>query len=177
MPDGLASGSLWGFQLWVNLPAAKKLVSPRYQDIPPGRIAEASLADGALARVVAGEVGGSRGPVEGIVTSPTMTDVQLPAGARFEHPLPEAHAAFVYVFAGSVTLGDRRTDVRAGQLAVLEGGGGVAVESRDGGRMLLCAAQPIREPVARYGPFVMNTDAEIRQAIEDYRSGALVGPI
>jgi redox-sensitive bicupin YhaK (pirin superfamily) len=177
MPDGLASGSLWGFQLWVNLPATKKLVSPRYQDIAPGRIAEASLADGALTRVVAGEVGGARGPVDGIVTSPTMADVHLPAGARFTHTLPDAHTAFVYVFAGSVAIGDRRTDVRAGQLAVLEGGPRVALESRDGGRLLLCAAQPIREPVARYGPFVMNTDAEIRQAIDDYRSGALVRPI
>ncbi len=169
-------GLLWGFQLWVNLPAARKLTAPRYQDLAPGRIPEATLEDGATVRVVAGEVGGLRGPVDGIVTSPTMLDVHVPAGGRFVHPIAEGHAAFAYVFDGSVDFGSRRTRAMAGQLAVLEGGATVVAGSADGGRFLLCAAQPIREPIARYGPFVMNTDEEIRQAVSDYRSGRLVSP-
>ncbi len=169
-------GLIWGFQLWVNLPAARKLIAPRYQDIAPERIAELELADGARVRLVAGEVGGRRGPVDGIVTAPTMVDVAIPRGGRFEHAVPEGHAAFAYVFDGAVALGARRAVARAGQLAVLEGGSVVsaAASSDEGGRFLLCAAAPVREPVARYGPFVMNTDAEIRQAIDDYRSGRLV---
>ena len=174
MPQGTPSGTMWGFQLWVNLPAAKKLIAPRYQDLPPASIPESTLADGARVRVVAGEVGTLRGPVDGIVTSPTMIDVRVPARGRFTHRLPETHAAFAYVFDGSVSLGERRTVVRAGQLAVLEGGSTLSVESSDSGRFLLCAAVRIGEPIARYGPFVMNTDAEIRQAIDDYRSGRLV---
>jgi len=175
-----ASGRIWGFQLWVNLPAARKMIAPRYQDLPPERIPEALGPDGAKVRVVAGDVLGTAGPVEGIVSAPTMVDVAVPAGGRFTHALPPGHAAFAYVFEGNVTLGGKRTPVRAGQLAVLEGGSVLSAQaavSSSGGRFLLCAAAPMREPVARYGPFVMNTDAELRQAVEDYRAGRLVTPI
>ena len=173
--DQANRGQLWGFQLWVNLPSARKLIAPRYQDLPPDRIAQTEI-QGAKVRVVAGEVGGARGPVDGIVTAPVMIDVQVPKGGRFEQPIPETHTAFAYVFDGSVALGSRRVKANAGQLAVLEGGRVMSAESVDGGRFLLCAAMPIREPVARYGPFVMNTDDEIKQAVSDYRTGRLVGP-
>jgi redox-sensitive bicupin YhaK (pirin superfamily) len=166
-------GLLWGFQLWVNLPAAQKMVKPRYQDLAPARIVELAVDDAAV-RLVAGEAHGRRGPVDGIVTAPQMLDVQLPARGTFRHALPPSHNAFVYVFEGTARIGAARTPVAAGQLAVLGDGDGVTLRSDGGARMLCLAGQPIGEPVARYGPFVMNTEAELRQAIEDYQSGRLV---
>jgi quercetin 2,3-dioxygenase len=167
-------GRMWGFQLWVNLPAANKMVRPRYQDIAPGRVVE-TMVDDAAVRLVAGEVDGKRGPVEGIVTAPEMLDVSLPPRGSMSRALPATHTAFVYVVEGSVEVGGARTAVGAGQLAVLGPGDRLALRSAAGGRLLCFAGRPIGEPVARYGPFVMNTDEEIRQAVDDYRSGRLVG--
>jgi len=167
-------GLMWGFQLWVNLPAAQKLLKPRYQDIAPERITELRVDDAAV-RLVAGEVGGRRGPVEGIVTAPEMLDVALPARGSMRRALPASHTAFVYVIEGAAEVGASRTRVADGQLAVLGPGELLTLRSEAGARMLCLAARPIGEPVARYGPFVMNTDAEIQQAVEDYRSGRLVG--
>ncbi|RYE94929.1 MAG: pirin family protein, partial [Myxococcales bacterium] len=167
-------GLMWGFQLWVNLPAAQKMNRPRYQDIAPGRVREASLGE-ATARVVAGEVGGVRGPVEGVVTAPLMLDVKVPGGGRARARVPAGHSAFAYVFEGVVQLGGREGPrVQRGNLAVLSPGDVVTATSEQGGRFLLLAAAPIGESVARQGPFVMNTDAEIRQAVDDYRRGRLV---
>jgi hypothetical protein len=166
-------GRMWGFQLWVNLPAANKMIRPRYQDIAPGRVVE-TMVDDAAVRLVAGEVDGKRGPVEGIVTAPEMLDVSLPPRGAMSRALPTAHNAFVYVIEGSVQIGGARTTVGAGQLAVLGPGDLLALRSDAGGRMLCLAGRPLGEPVARYGPFVMNTDDEIRQAVDDYRSGRLV---
>jgi len=168
------TGRMWGFQLWVNLPAAQKMIRPRYQDIAPGRVVEAMVDDAAV-RLVAGEVDGRRGPVEGIVTAPEMLDVTLPPRGSMSRALPATHNAFVYVIEGSVEIGGARTAVAAGQLAVLGPGDLLALRSGAGGRMLCLAGRPLGEPVARYGPFVMNTDDEIRQAVDDYRAGRLVG--
>jgi redox-sensitive bicupin YhaK (pirin superfamily) len=167
-------GRMWGFQLWVNLPAANKLIHPRYQDIAPGRVVE-TMVDDAAVRLVAGEVDGKRGPVEGIVTAPEMLDVSLPPRGSMSRALAASHTAFVYVIEGNVEVGGARTAVGAGQLAALGAGDLLALRSTTGGRLLCFAARPIGEPVARYGPFVMNTDEEIRQAVDDYRSGRLVG--
>ena len=166
-------GLMWGFQLWVNLPAAGKLCRPRYQDIAPGRVAEVHVDDAAV-RVVAGELAGRRGPVEGIVTAPEMLDVRLPARGTLRHALPASHNAFVYVIEGAAEIGEAKTAVRDGQLAVLGAGEVLTLRSAQGARLLCLAARPIGEPVARYGPFVMNTEDELRQAVEDYRSGRLV---
>jgi redox-sensitive bicupin YhaK (pirin superfamily) len=167
-------GLMWGFQLWVNLPAARKMIPPRYQDIAPARIPEVER-DGAHVRVVAGSALGAVGPVTGIDVDPTFLDVALVAGAELRHPLPPGHAAFAYVTDGSVRIGAARREVQRGQVAVLgEGDVFAASGERGGGRVLLFAGRPLREPVARYGPFVMNTDEEIRRAIEDYRTGHLV---
>ncbi len=167
-------GLLWGFQLWVNLPARDKMTAPRYQDIPPERIPEVGLAAGARARVIAGEIGATRGPVEGIVTRPLYLDVRLDPSARVTVPLPPGHNAFAYVYEGQVTLGpagDGR-DVARGQLAVLGDGDRLtAAAGEEPGRFLLLAARPLREPIARYGPFVMNTREEIARAVEDYQQG------
>ncbi|HEY3595878.1 MAG TPA: pirin family protein [Polyangiaceae bacterium] len=166
-------GLMWGFQLWVNLPAARKLVKPRYQDLMPERIPEVTL-DESNVRIVAGTVGGKVGPVEGIITAPQMLDIAIPARASFRQPLPSTHNAFVYVFEGTAEIGPARTKVGPATLAVLGAGDAVSIRSQEGARMLCLAAEPIGEPVARYGPFVMNTEAELQQAFDDYRSGRLV---
>ncbi|MFO0679442.1 MAG: pirin family protein [Polyangiaceae bacterium] len=166
-------GLMWGFQLWVNLPAASKMRKPRYQDIPKERIPEVAK-EGALVRVVAGDVLGVTGPVTGIDVDPTFVDVALPKGAVFEHPLRPGHNAFVYLTDGSARIGVGRKEVRKGQLAVLAPGDTFLAEGEAAsGRLLLLAGRPLHEPVARRGPFVMNTEEEIRTAIEDYRSGRL----
>jgi redox-sensitive bicupin YhaK (pirin superfamily) len=151
---------------------------PRYQDIRPDRIPEVSLAAGVRARVIAGEAGGRTGPVDGVVTRPLYLDVGMAPHARGAFEVPAGHSAFVYVYAGRARLGaaDPPRDVAAGQLAVLgEGDHVIASADEAEARLLLVAAQPLREPIARYGPFVMNTRAEILQAVEDYQRGTLLG--
>lgn len=169
-------GVMWGFQLWVNLPAAMKMARPRYQDLSASRIPEFNIDDASV-RLIAGQAGGHVGPVSGIVTGPQMLDVTIRPRGSIRHALPPSHNAFVYVMEGAVEVGPSRTNVKIGQLAVLGSGDMVRLSAHaDAGARLLCVAgQPIGEPVARYGPFVMNTDAEIQQAVDDYRSGRLVG--
>jgi redox-sensitive bicupin YhaK (pirin superfamily) len=168
-------GLMWGFQLWVNLPAAHKMDPPRYQDIPPGEIPERTQDESRI-RVIAGESGGVTGPVRGIVTAPLYLDVSVPPGRRFEHPVPAGHSAMVYVFEGEgeVGLDESATGrvAQTGRLAVLGDGDALAVKAGEKGmRFLVIAAQPIREPIARYGPFVMNTREEIMQAMQDFQAG------
>ncbi len=161
-------GLMQGFQLWVNLPAKDKMIAPRYQDIPPDRIPQV-VAEGASIRVIAGEWNGTRGPVQVVQTQPTYLDVTLGSDAAFTAELPLEHNAFVYVFEGEVRIGDSK--ISRGELAVLTQGTSVAVDAQLQGRFLLVAGRPLKEPVVRYGPIVMNTQAEVRQAFEDLRSG------
>lgn len=163
-------GLMWGFQLWVNLPSASKMTAPRYQDIDPKDIPQADLPNGGTVRVVAGEAAGVTGPVSDIAVKPLYLDVTLPAGASFEQVLPEDHNAFVYVFGGDLKIGE--TTAQLSDMALLTGGDLVKAEAgAEGARFLLIAGEPIGEPVARYGPFVMNTKDEIMQAFQDYQSG------
>jgi redox-sensitive bicupin YhaK (pirin superfamily) len=171
MPRQQPGLDLWGLQLWVNLPAARKLSRPRYQDLSPSSVPEIAVG-GARARLIAGAFDGRRGPVEGIVTEPTMLDATLPAGEELRLALPGAHTAFVYALDGELAVGAAGTRVPAGSIAAL--GPGSVFAATGGGRFLLLAAAPIGEPVARRGPFVMNTEAELDQAVADYRSGRLV---
>jgi redox-sensitive bicupin YhaK (pirin superfamily) len=171
-------GLLWGFQLWVNLPASDKMREPRYQDIPPEDVPEVTTPDGARLRVVAGEAAGAVGPVTAVVTQPLYLDVHLGDGGRLRQRIPEGHSAFAYVFEGEVELGgDGKSGgerVASGHLAVLGDGDEVAARATGGpARFLVVAAKPIGEPVARYGPFVMNTRAEIAQAVQDFSEGRL----
>ncbi len=168
-------GLMWGFQLWVNLPAKDKMGDPRYQDIEPTDIPEQALPDGGVVRVIAGRFGEVTGPVGGVATEPVMLDVGLPAGASLDVPIPAGHNGFAYVFEGSASLGDRDDAVARGHIAVLEGeGDGLRIAAGEGAtRVLVVAGRPIGEPVARYGPFVMNTRGELEQAFRDYRSGRL----
>jgi len=171
-------GLMWGFQLWVNLPARDKMTAPRYQDIPPERVPTVALADGVSARVLVGEAGGVSGPVAGIATQPLYLDVTMAPRSRLSHGLPAGHSAFAYVFDGQARFGplEDSTVVATGQLAVLGDGGLLNVATGDAAaRFLLLAARPLREPIARYGPFVMNTREEILKAVEDYQRGTLLG--
>jgi quercetin 2,3-dioxygenase len=168
------NGSLWGFQLWVNLPSSLKMTRPRYQDIAPSRVEELGMGD-AHVRLVAGHAGGRTGPVEGIAVAPQLLDVALLGGGRAEIPVPAAHNAFAYVIQGVALLGGARSTVSAGQIAVLGAGDTATLASDHGARLLLVSGQPIGEPVKRRGPFVMNTEEELDQAVADYRAGRLVG--
>ncbi len=170
-----SSTRLWGFQLWVNLPAAKKMGTPRYQDIAPSRVPEVGTGD-AVVRVLAGSSDGARGPVEGIATEPTMMDVRLAAATDYVQAISPADNAFLFVIDGALEVGPSRTAVGRGQAAVLGAGDSVVLRGRPAGRALLFAARPIGEPVARSGPFVMNTEDELRRAWDDYRNGVLVSP-
>jgi len=164
-------GLMRGFQLWVNLPASDKMSAPRYQDIAPEKIPEVEPAQGVKVRVVAGRFGETRGPVDGIVTQPLYLDIALAPGASVEVPVPQGHNAFAYVFEGNgVVLGGERLE--RSELAVLSDGDSVGLAAGDTAvRVLLVAGKPLREPVARYGPFVMNTRQEILQAVEDFNAG------
>ena len=168
-------GLMWGFQLWVNLPARDKMREPRYQDVPPERIPEVE-ADGARVRVIAGQAAGATGPVAEVATRPLYLDVRVEPGRTYAQALPAGHSAFAYVFEGEAEIGEgdaRR--VSAGQLAVLgEGDRFLARAGQGGARLLLVAAAPLREPIARYGPFVMNTREEIAQAFRDFQSGTFL---
>ena len=168
-------GLMWGFQLWVNLPASEKMRAPRYQDIAPDAVPEVAAAVGASVRVIAGRFGDVEGPVQGVATAPVYLDVRLDAGARLHVPLPAGHSAFAYVYEGDAAIGDLDSAqrVQRGQLAVLGEGEGVLVAAgaEAPARLIVVAGQPLREPVAKYGPFVMNTQEEIMQAVRDFQGG------
>jgi len=171
MPEQ-SEGEMSGFQLWVNLPAAEKMCAPRYQEFEPDDVPLIDAADGVRIRVIAGEVAGTVGPVGKIAIEPTYLDIDLAAGSSFTQPLPDGHTAFIYVFKGAAEIGDEK--VPEDHMAVLTDGDSVTIKSADGGRLILVAGKPFGEPVARYGPFVMNTTDEIRQAIQDYQQGTFL---
>ena len=162
------NGLMWGFQLWVNLPRADKMCAPRYQDIPATDV-PVVRGEGHTVRVLAGSWGGVTGPVSGVATSPMMLDVTLDGAVGLDLPVPEGQSAFAYVFEGSPTLGSR--EVARGHIAVLSAGDGLRASGP--GRILLLAGTPLREPVARHGPFVMSNRAELIEAFDDYQAGRL----
>ena len=167
-------GLMWGFQLWVNLPASDKMIAPRYQDIAPASVPDVEPVAGAHVRVIAGRFGSTEGQVQGIATEPLYLDIALEAGARLDVPLPPGHNAFAYVYEGEARLGpdEAAQAVSRGQLAVLEYGDRVRVGAAQApARLILVAGRPLREPVAKYGPFVMNTQQQIAEAVRDFQAG------
>jgi hypothetical protein len=163
-------GLMRGFQLWVNLPAKDKMCAPRYQDIDPARVPEVVIP-GATVRMLAGGFGEVEGPVNAVATEPLYLDVAIEPGARFEAAVPAGHQAFAYVYEGGALIGTRRVPVARGELAVLSGGARFEATAVEASRLVLVAGRPLREPVVRYGPFVMNTRDEIVRAIEDFNAG------
>jgi quercetin 2,3-dioxygenase len=167
-------GRMRGFQLWLNLPGSRKMCTPAYQEFGPERIPMVSPARGVHVKVIAGQVGAVTGPVAQPATDPTYLDIELTAPSSFVQALPPGHSAFIYVFEGELSVGAAATatDLAPQTLAVLGAGGQVRLQCAAGtARAILVAGRPLHEPVARYGPFVMNTEAELRQAFADFQNG------
>ena len=165
-------GRLEGFQLWLNLPARDKMRDPWYRDIQPADIPEFTTTEGVKARVIAGESHGTAGAMQREVTEPLYLDLHMPEGAAFAQPLDAAHNAFVYVYRGALEIAG--TAVPTQRMAILAGdpgSDGVVLRATEPARALLIAGKPLREPIAQYGPFVMNTQGEIAKAFRDYQAG------
>ena len=166
------NGRRRGFQLWINLPAKEKMKPAGYRDIQPGEIPVIELPGGGRAKVIAGTLGRTAGPVQGGTTEPVYWDISLPAKGSFKQEIKQTHSVYIYPFEGSVEIADRALKTHQGGVL----GSGDSVEIRagaDGARFLLLAARPLKEPVVQYGPFVMNTREEIERAIRDYQNGDL----
>jgi redox-sensitive bicupin YhaK (pirin superfamily) len=165
-------GLMEGFQLWLNLPAKDKMCAPWYRDIPADAVPRFTLASGATVQVIAGATHGVAGAVQRDGTQPLYLDIELPAGAALDLPLPAGHNAFLYVFRGEVVVEGK--GVPQARMAILDnarGADGVRIKAAAPSRLLVIAGRPLNEPIAQYGPFVMNTQAEVFQAVEDFRAG------
>jgi len=174
-----AQGEMVGFQLWVNLPARLKMTKPRYQGILSNQIPEVTREDGVKIRVIAGEVDGVRGAISEIFADPAYLDVSIPAKGSFSHPVEKEHTAFAYVFEGRGFFGTdenaQQSSVSQPGLVVLGDGDYIrAGAANEPVRFLLISGKPLNEPIARYGPFVMNTQEEIQQALKDLKNGTFV---
>ena len=193
MPQGDAQGRMHGFQLWANLPASLKMTAPRYQDIAAADIPEVVDDDGTRVRVIVGDFWGKQGPVEGVAADPQYLDVSVPPGTRKRLKVDVTRHAFAYVFAGSGSFRDasdpkgvlteatdgsetvRRDDTGNRSLVLFDSGDEIVVQAGDEGiRFLLVSGKPLEEPVAWYGPIVMNTQEQLRQAISDLRAGTFI---
>jgi redox-sensitive bicupin YhaK (pirin superfamily) len=173
MPE-MADGLVWGYQLWLNLPAEHKMVEPRYQDISPEQIPSVD-DEGSQVNIIAGEYRGIQGPAKTWISA-TYLDVVLDPGSRFQHRISGDLTVFAYIIVGDAKFGSPPdlTDAVAGQLLVFgDGDAVIAASGKEGARLLLLAAQPLREPIVRGGPFVMNTREELVQAFLDYQNGTL----
>jgi quercetin 2,3-dioxygenase len=167
-PEGVA-----GFQLWVNLPAKQKMIAPRYQNISADEIAEIRRDGGATIRVIAGTVDGVTGPISGIAAEPTYLDMSVASHGSFSLPIPRGHSAFAYVFDGQGRFGaDDQRVIAAPRLVVWDDGDSVEARADESAvRFLLVSGKPLNEPIARYGPFVMNTKKEIEQTLREIQQG------
>jgi hypothetical protein len=193
MPKGDRAGKMYGFQLWANLPSRQKMMDPRYRDVTHTQIPEVSLPGGTTVRIISGEVSGIKGPVGDIVIDPEYIDVTVPAHSEFRHPTKKGHTVFAYVIGGrgyfcieknpftyeveGTNYFDIQRDpfVGDGTIVLFEDGDEIAVVTEeDDVRFLLISGKPIREPVAWYGPIVMNTQDELRIAFEEYRQGTFI---
>lgn len=167
-------GVMEGFQLWINLPARRKMIPPAYRDIPSEQIPEYTTDAGVKVRVIAGESGGVAGAVTRPDTEPLFLDVHLPAGVAFAQPLPAGHNAFLYVYRGGVTVGAQNEAVPVQNMAILANeadADGVTVHAVEDSRLIIVAGRPLHEPIAQHGPFVMNSGEELEQAFRDYQRG------
>jgi redox-sensitive bicupin YhaK (pirin superfamily) len=204
MPKGDAQGRMHGFQLWANLPASLKMTAPRYQDVVGRDIPEVTDDDGTTVRIVCGDFWGKRGPIDGVAADPRYLDISVPPGKRKRIPVENSRHAFAYVFAGSGTFRDASqprgvmtelvnglslpavaqsakagptvvSDAGNRSLVLFDSGDEIAVQAGDEGiRFLLVSGNPIEEPVAWYGPIVMNTEEQLREAYSELRAGTFI---
>jgi redox-sensitive bicupin YhaK (pirin superfamily) len=193
MPKGDANGRMHGFQVWANLPASLKMTDPRYQDIPSGAIPEVTEDDGTRARIICGEFWGKRGPVEGVAADPSYVDISVPPNQRRRIQVETTRNAFAYVFAGAGTFRDASEpqpvltesavdpnatpeyDAKNHSLVLFDRGDEIVVQAGPKGiRFLLVSGKPLEEPVAWYGPIVMNTQAELHQAMSELQDGTFI---
>lgn len=174
MPQEHKEG-LEGFQLWVNLPQAHKMMAPRYQEIA-GKTIPSVEKDGITVKVIAGEYQGTTGPVSDLMVNPTYLDIKLPKGKKFSYRVPKDHTALLYIIEGSIAVGDKTEEpVSAGNIILTENGENIFCTAKNNdSQFLLIAGEPIGEPVAWYGPIVMNTEDEIKLALEEYQNGTFV---
>ena len=174
MPQA-TDGRLQGFQLWINLPAANKMMAPRYQDIRKGMIPVLEPNDGVEVRVIAGKVGEAAGPVRDLIVPVELLDVKMGSKGRFEHVVPNDRTAFAYIFEGEASFGDERWRAGEEHLVILGEGDTVVVRTENAGaRFLLASGKPLREPIAWRGPVVMNSEEELKQAFREIREGKFV---
>jgi redox-sensitive bicupin YhaK (pirin superfamily) len=169
-------GLMEGFQLWLNLPSHQKMCDPRYQDIPHARLPQVPAAPGVRVTVIGGAVNGTAGPIQSEHTQPQFWDVHFQANdATFEHALPPGHHALMYVYRGSVTVlgAQGGQDVPSERMAILGAGDGLRLKASNDAKALVLAGKPLREPIAQYGPFVMNTRQQLMAAVEDFQAGRL----
>ncbi len=167
-------GVMAGFQLWLNLPSQRKLCEPSYRDIPSAAIPEYVTDSGVKVRVIAGMSHGVAGAVTREITEPLYLDIHLPAGASFATEVPNTHNAFIYVYQGAASILEML--VPAQRMAILHNdlsADGVILQAQTDTRLILVAGKPLHEPIVQYGPFVMNTEQEIQDALNDFRSGRL----
>lgn len=164
-------GLMEGFQLWLNLPAKDKMTAPNYRDIPPAAIPEYTTSEGVRVRVIAGSSQGVAGAVQRDHTEPLYLDVHLPAGSRFVQAIPAGHNAFTYTYRGSVEIAGTTVVDRNMAILANDGASEVVITAPEDARLLVISGRPLNEPIAQYGPFVMNTNAEIEQTLRDYRDG------
>jgi quercetin 2,3-dioxygenase len=181
MPKEPEEGILEGFQLWVNLSSSLKMTEPHYRGLTSSQIPEVKRDDGITVKIIAGEFGGVEGAVKEIFADPTYLDVTILAGAFFEQPVKQGNTAFAYVFEGEGIFGDFKLDsldngksVSATRLLIFADGDLVKAYAKDHVRFLLISGKPLNEPIARYGPFVMNTPEEIKQALKELQNGTFV---
>lgn len=165
-------GLMEGFQLWLNLPARNKMAAPWYKDFPADEIPAYRTPEGVIVKVIAGSSNGVAGAMTREVTEPLYLDIHLPAGSRFATALPPGHNAFLYVYRGSVNV--EQTRIESQRMGILENSpdsDGIELMAEDEARLILIAGKPLHEPIVQYGPFVMNTQQEIHQALDDFRNG------
>ena len=182
MPCGDGHGRMEGFQLWANLPAAQKMMTPRYREVTAADIPTVTLDNGVTIKIISGEVDGTRGPVRDIVIEPSYLDIHIPPDTRHDHPVPAAHNAFAYVIGGQGRFGPSAETpapddamMANGTLIHFDQGDQVSVRTEeDSLRFLLISGRPLREPVAWRGPIVMNTQAELQLAFEEYAKGTFI---
>ncbi len=176
MPKISPTGTIWGFQFWANLPADKKMMAPRYQDIKAVEIPEVTLEQGISVKIIAGEVAGVQGPVCDIIIEPEMLDITVPTGVTFTHSLPEEHTAFTYILSGDGCFDESSTLFHSGTVVLYEHGGDEIQITASGNqlRFLLVSGKPLKEPVAWGGPIVMNTQEELQLAFDEYKLGTFI---